>query len=406
MQCFLDCLQYKAVAAPLDAGHLELGLDRHGGSRLGLRRDAGPDQLREERREVPADDLRRRPPEWLGARRTRTTGQLAVEVMRPITRQQEAAQHRPEWPRLDLDAGRGRDRLGGGFGLLGRKSALLDGERRDVPGRIDVRRADDASVRIDGNEALERLRDAADPLALQSRQRDDAIGRENIAADQQELSLACLRRVRMGVHHDSALLEERANRRAGLVAEQMQRLDLGRHEGELHVVHSSRCEPARRQKGELVDGEAPDGPGRDRERDAPNLTRLDLRQETLDPVRICGPTERQGTVDGRPRHGSAGDQKHRIRNGASGRGVGDVTRRIDRDELSVGQGRACCRDQIGQIEVPHLAECERFRHGERPVPELRLRCEHLDANRPLPQRTKRQCGLERSDPTARDEHIR
>ena len=83
-----------------------------------------------------------------------------------------------------------------------------------------------------------------------------------------------------------------------------------------------------------------------------------------------------------------------------------MARGVDRDELSLGERRSCLRDQTGQIEVPHLAERERLGHCKRPVPELRLGGEHLDAYLPLSQRAERQSGLERSDAAASDEHIR
>ena len=72
----------------------------------------------------------------------------------------------------------------------------------------------------------------------------------------------------------------------------------------------------------------------------------------------------------------------------------------------MGERRSCLRDQTGEIEVPHLAECERLGHCKRPVPELRLRGEQLDAYLSLSQRAERQGGLQRSDAAASDEHIR
>ena len=56
--------------------------------------------------------------------------------------------------------------------------------------------------------------------------------------------------------------------------------------------------------------------------------------------------------------------------------------------------------------MPHLAESERLGHRERPVPELRLRGEQLDAYLSLSQRAERQRRLQRSDAAAGDEHIR
>ena len=98
-----------------------------------------------------------------------------MEEPRPGAREEHSSEYGPEGPRLDRDARVGRDRLRRGLGLLCRDAALLDRERRDVAGRVYVRQAGDAPVQVDGDESFERLRDAADPRAFQSRQRDDAI---------------------------------------------------------------------------------------------------------------------------------------------------------------------------------------------------------------------------------------
>ena len=58
--------------------------------------------------------------------------ELAAEIPRLSSRQQEAAQHRPEGLGLDARAGRFGYRLSGRVGLLRRDSALLHREARDV----------------------------------------------------------------------------------------------------------------------------------------------------------------------------------------------------------------------------------------------------------------------------------
>ena len=61
---------------------------------------------------------------------------------------------------------------------------------------------------------------------------------------------------------------------------------------------------------------------------------------------------------------------------------------------------------VGQLEVRHLAEAERLGDGERPVPEVRLGREHLDADPVLRERPQRQGGLEGGDAAAGDEYPR
>ena len=66
-------------------------------------------------------------------------------------------------------------------------------------------------MQVDGDEAFERLRDAADPRPLQSRKRDDAIGQDDAAADEQQLALSSLRWIRPLVQGDPALVEQLAH---------------------------------------------------------------------------------------------------------------------------------------------------------------------------------------------------
>ena len=81
------------------------------------------------------------------------------------------------------------DRLGGRVGLLGRDAALLDRERGDVAGGVDVDDVADAPVPVDGDEPVERLREAVEARAVQTRQRDDAIDLDPAVGQQAQLAV-------------------------------------------------------------------------------------------------------------------------------------------------------------------------------------------------------------------------
>jgi hypothetical protein len=157
-------------------------------------------------------------------------------------------------------------------------------------------------------------------------------------------------------------------------------------------------EVGRRHQGKLVDRQRPDGsPGHD-ESDAPHLTGNDLLEQRADTLGIGWAAEGQGPGDGRGRAGSAGDKQNVVRNGATDRGLGKPASGVDARERPRREGRPGGRGQLGQVEVPHLAETERLGDGERPVPKFRLGRQHLDADATFPQLPQGQRGLESRDP--------
>ena len=190
---------------------LELDLNRDGarsGGRLGWALDAGNGT--EERREVAPDDLRRRPPERLGADQggiACTAADLMPEVARLSSRQEQPAQHRPERLRCDARAGNFSNHLGGRVRLLGSDPALLDGEAGDIARGKDVRKAVHLAVRVDGKEAFDRLWEAVDPRAPKTRQRDDAVGRNPSLGNEMKLAVHELDRAGAGLDGDAPLLE-------------------------------------------------------------------------------------------------------------------------------------------------------------------------------------------------------
>ncbi len=170
---------------------------------------------------------------------------------------------------------------------------------------------------VDGDEALERLRDPADSRALQARESDHAIRDDDALAHEKKLAVTRLRRIRAGMNDDSSLVEQIADRAARLQSEDSKRLILGRHEADSHTGDLPAGDPSGGHQRQLVCRQAPDGADRNCEDDGPRLARLDLGQQPLDSLPVRGPAERDRAVDSRLRHGTTGDEEHRVRNRAA-----------------------------------------------------------------------------------------
>jgi hypothetical protein len=69
------------------------------------------------------------------------------------------------------------------------------------------------------------------------------------------------------------------------------------------------------------------------------------------------------------------------------------------------EGRTGGRCELGQVEVPHLAETERLGDRERPIPKLRFGRQHLDADATFPQLPQGQHGLESRDAPTRNQNL-
>ena len=107
---------------------------------------------------------------------------------------------------------------------------------------------------VDGDEALERLRDPADSGALQPREGDHAICDDDPVADEKKLAVACLRRIHTGVEHDPAFVEQVSNSATRLTSEEPERLVLGRGETDRHAGDSLRGDPGGGHQRKLVGG--------------------------------------------------------------------------------------------------------------------------------------------------------
>ena len=110
----------------------------------------------EPRGQVAPVDLARRPPQRVRGRLAlaAATRGVVAQVARAAAGQQTPAQDRAERRALDVGARVGSDVGGGGVGLLGGEATELDREGDAVARGPDVIDADDASVGVDGDEAV------------------------------------------------------------------------------------------------------------------------------------------------------------------------------------------------------------------------------------------------------------
>jgi hypothetical protein len=165
-------------------------------------------------------------------------------------------------------------------------------------------------------------------------------------------------------------------------------------------------EVGRGHQGELVNRQRPDRAPWHDEGDPSHLTGDDLPEEVADSLGIRRAAEGQGAGDGRGRDGSAGDKQDVVRNRAAHKGLGQPASGIDAGQCPERKGRTGRRGEFGELELPHLAEAERLRDSERPIPKVRLGRDQLDADAILRKRPQSQGGLEGRDAAARDHYPR
>ena len=269
---------------------------------------------------MPADDLRGRPPQRLRVGVPATVVvELPAQVAWPAARQQQAAQHRPERLRPDLRPELGGDRLRGRVRLLSGDAALLDREVRDVTGRIDVAETIDARVGIDGDEAVERLRQPVEARCAQARQRDDAVDLQAAARDEAEAPVCEVGRMRRGHEVDAPLVEQRLDCVATAAAEDLEGPFVRRHQRQVDALNSVGAEPGARHQRELVERQRPGRTPGNGESQAPCSPGGKVLEDGTDPVRVGGTAEGQRTGHRFHRQRSRGDEQDVVRDRADRR---------------------------------------------------------------------------------------
>ena len=263
--------------------------------------------VEQERGEVAAGDLARRPPQRVArdlglalAARDRAAHEAVVAA-----REQDPAQDGPEGLRLDRRSGARGDRLGDGVGLLGGEPALLDRERGPVAGGVDAVDAGHAAVLVDRDEALGVARDTRDVQSLQPRQADDAVDVDPPAAGIDDQVAVLDGGVGGSDELDAGAVEELGDGVARRSAEDRDRPVLGGHEDDLEAIGAHRPRLARRHQRELVERQRPGRLVRHHERDALGVALLRVAEQPVQRLLLAVLAEGDGVRVGgrRPRAG-------------------------------------------------------------------------------------------------------
>ena len=162
---------------------------------------------------------------------------------------------------------------------------------------------------VDGNEAVERLRQAVDTGAAQTRQRDDTVDVYLPLLDEAHLPVDELGYMRRRYELDVAFLQQLADRRATRAPEELERTLLGRDERELDALDLIGAEMRCGQQRELVQRQRPDRTRGHDERDSTYLARSDLFEERADLVRVGRAAKGQCARNGRGRDGADRDEQ-------------------------------------------------------------------------------------------------
>ena len=128
------------------------------------------------------------------------------------------------------------DRLRHGVGLLRCQSTLLERERRDVSGGVDVIDAVDATVAVDGQEPTRVAGKTGDGWSVEQREHDHAVGVQLAGPGELERPPANARRLREGTQADTPSVKQGLDPFRGRRSKQFEWLLLGRHERHLDGI--------------------------------------------------------------------------------------------------------------------------------------------------------------------------
>jgi hypothetical protein len=366
--------------------HPALGGARHAvHQRLGAKRDRASG--REIRSQVAASHLAGRPPQRTGRNVAHETAmargalravpiQLGAQVQRRAAGQKQPSQHRGERMRLDGGTERSRNRCRGAIRLLGRETALLYGERGGVASGEDVPESHDAPASVRGDEPLLVARQAGDPGALQIRQREHGVGDQGSPRLEPQDVVGQIGDSRLSSQLDPALGEQLAQRRSGGLAEDPQRLRLGRHERHGYLGH--RAGRGRRHDRQLVCRKRPAGPMRDGDHDLAAMAACDFGEHPLDRRHVGRSPE--GQCPGDRLDGLGADRDEQVVETVDRPTRHDrlASLDVDSDEPPVNETDRVAAGQLLKVERRRRPEPERRGHRRRSVLEGVRRGEQVD----------------------------
>ena len=281
---------------------------------------------------------------------------------------------------------------------------MLDREARDVARGVDIGNAVYAAVRVDGNEPVDRLRDAVDRRSHEPWESDDSVGHNRSLGRERQLVVDDLARERTRAQHNSPLREEVTDRLARGRPEDLQRLRFRRDEPDLHAANVGPVEVGASEQRELVGRQRVDGAPRDHERNGLDSPPGEVAKEATNQLHVRGPAKRERAGYRGQRERSAGDEEQVVRVLGVSRRVRDVPPGVDADETRLREVRPELPRHLLELELHDLALLERSGDRQRPIREARLRGEKLEAHALLGNAPKRQRCLEGRDSTPHDQH--
>jgi hypothetical protein len=258
-------------------------------------------------------------------------------------------------------------------------------------------------VLVDRHEPLDRLRDAVDLLPAQARERDDSVGRDRPAREGEQLAVADRDRRDTADEEDARLVEQAADGLARRVAEELERLGLGRDHAQLDAVAPDRRQMRGRHERELVGRQRPGRSPWHREGDPAHVAPLELLEELAHQGCVSRAAEGQRTRHRRLGHCPAGEEQRVVTQDGVASRPGLTAVDVDAREGSERDEGADTVRQLAEVEVPDLAEVERLGDGHGPVPEARFGREELDADLSLSELAERESCFERRHAAAGDQ---
>ena len=139
---------------------------------------------------------------------------------------------------------------------------------------------------------------------------------------------------------------------------------------------------SRGHERELVEGQRPDVPGRERERDALDEPGLGRAQERAEGVAVGRAAKGERAAERRLRAGADRDHERVVLDFYAVGRDGDLAGRVHTLELAGSEPRTGLRRERGELERTGCPEPERLGDRERPVPEVVLGCDELDVDEP------------------------
>jgi hypothetical protein len=160
-------------------------------------------------------------------------------------------------------------------------------------------------VAVGGDEAVGVVRQAGDPRAAETRERDGALDRDRLGPGDPEAVGTEAQRDGVGEQPDAALGQQLADAHGDAHAEDVQRVALRRDDHEPCVGHACGADVLGRHKGKLVERQRPGDARRDREGHGAHTASDEIVEQLAHGADVAGARESD-----RAGHGHVGARAH------------------------------------------------------------------------------------------------